>query len=293
MTLIGVSALVFFITYIIPGDPARVVGGPEASIETIQSIRHQLGLDQPVHIQYLQFLNRLVHGDLGQSWRLKQDVSTIILDRLPATAQLALAGLFMELVIGLSLGTLSALNQYRLIDRLAMAGAFLFLSVPGFWLGLILLYFFGFKIRLFPLGGYNGLEHLILPSLTVGLMYSPWYARMFRSALMEAYKADYLITARAKGLPERHILLRHVLPNAIKPVITMAGMDIASFMGGLVVIEIVFGWPGIGLQTWNAIRLMDIPVIMGVVLFASLLVVTMNLIVDMSYALVDPRVVYD
>jgi len=195
-------------------------------------------------------------------------------------------------MIGLSLGALSALNEYSLVDRLVMAGSFFFLSVPGFWLGLILLYLFGFQVRLFPLGGYGGLKHVFLPALTIGLMYAPWYARMFRSSLLEVFRADFLTTARAKGLLPRHIFLRHVLPNAIKPVITMAGMDLASFLGGLVIIEIVFGWPGIGLLAWKAIFLMDIPVIMGIILFASFLVVMMNLVVDISYAFIDPRVVY-
>lgn len=292
ITLFGVSVIVFCLTYVLPGDPARSIAGPKATIETVDSVRRQLGLDQPLPVQYLRFLSRAVVGDLGTSWRMHEGVFTLILNRLPATAQLAVASIFLELVIGLTMGTISALRQYGIVDRIVMVSSFLFLSVPGFWLGLLMLYFFGFQLRWFPLGGYGTFNHLVLPALTVGLMYSPWYARLFRSSLLEVFKSDYLVTARAKGLTSRTIFLRHALPNAIRPMVTMTGMDLASFLGGVVVIEIVFGWPGIGLQAWDAIQFLDIPLIMGTVLFASFLVVVMNLIVDLSYILFDPRVVY-
>jgi peptide/nickel transport system permease protein len=231
-----------------------------------------------------------VRGDFGDSYVYRRATLTIIWERLLATVKLAFGSLFFVLFIGLSAGTISAINEYRLIDRLVMVVSFFFLAIPGFWLGLIFLYLFSFKLSWFPLGGYGGLRHLFLPSITMGLLHAPWYARMFRTSLLEVLKADYLITARAKGLANNQILLRHVLPNAIRPVITMAGMDLGQFLGGLIIIEIVFGWPGIGLVSFEAFQNMDVPLVMGTTLFVAFAVVVMNLIVDMSYGLIDPRV---
>jgi peptide/nickel transport system permease protein len=209
---------------------------------------------------------------------------------LSATAQLALGGIVVELVIGLTVGLISAVRRGTLVDRLSMVFSLVLLAAPSFWLGLILLFLFAFKIPLFPLGGTGGFQNLILPAFTLGIHGAAWYARLFRSTILDVLGADYVRTARAKGLRENIVLLRHVVPNSIIPVITMLGMDLGNFLGGVVVIEAVFAWPGLGMQAWQALRNFDVPVIMGIVIFAGLAKTILNLVVDVSYLVVDPRI---
>jgi peptide/nickel transport system permease protein len=290
--LFGLSIIVFILAYIIPSDPAHMIAGPRASREALEAIRSRLGLDQPLWVQYGRYISNLLQGDLGHSWRTNREVSQILLERLPATALLALGGMLVQLLVGLPVGLLSAVNQGGWIDRAGMLFSLLFVAVPGFWLGLILLYIFAYQMAIFPLGGYGGLQHLVLPAFTVGIAGAAWYARLFRSTLLDVLNAEYVRTARAKGLQNRVILLRHVMRNSMIPVLTMMGMDLGTFLGGVVVVETVFGWPGIGLQAWQALRNMDIPVILGTVLLAGIAMTFANLMIDLLYVYVDPRIRY-
>jgi peptide/nickel transport system permease protein len=285
-----IFTITFILAYLVPADPARAVAGPKATPETLAHIRQNLGLDRPLYIQYAQYLSRVLRGDLGTSYRQRLPVASILMRRLPATAELALAGILMELLLGIPVGIISAIRQRSVFDRAAMLLALFGVAAPPFWLGLVLLYIFGFRLHLLPLGGPGGLDHLILPAITLGLAGAAWYGRMLRSSMLDILNADYVRTARAKGLPERAVLLRHVLRNAIQPIVTMVGMDLGYYLGGLVLIEAVFSWPGIGHEMWRAIKDLDIPIVLGTVTFAAFAIVAMNLFVDLLYAVIDPRV---
>jgi len=276
--------------FLMPGDAARMYAGPRAPEETVQRIRVLWGLDQPLPVQYIRYLGRALQGDLGESTRDKRPVLRAVFERLPATIQLALAGLFVELLVGIPLGILAAMRPGSWIDQVATLIALFGISIPQFALGLVALYVFGFLIPIFPLGGYGTPLHLVLPALVLGVGGTAFYSRVLRNSILEVTGEDYVRTAHAKGLSPRMVLIRHVLRNALMPVVTLAGIDLATLLGGVVVIEAVFGWPGIGLQAWNAIRNQDTPIIMGTVLFASVAVVFLNLFVDVLYIAIDPRV---
>jgi len=288
--LIGVSLITFVLIYYLPADPARMYAWPSASAETVARIRHELGLDQPFWTQYTRYMARVLGGDLGFSYRKQIAVTTLILDRVPYTFALILGGVFFELLIGLPVGIASAVARGRWADRAGMFIALLGVSAPPFWLGLLLLYWFGFRIPLFPLGGPGGLEHLVLPALTAGLGGAAWYARMMRSSTLDILGQDYVRTARAKGARDLRVILRHVLPNALNPIITMAGMDIPWFIGGVVLVERVFNWPGLGRLAVEAIETVDVPLILGTVIFTAGLVVLSGILIDVVQGLVDPRV---
>ena len=290
--ILGVSVITFSLTYVIPADPALVIAGPRATAEAIANIRAQLGLDRPLYVRYGEYVWGLLHLDLGKSYLRNRPVLGQILDRFGATAQLALACVIMQLLIGLPVGVVSAVRQHSFSDRASMLLSLLFLSAPPFWLGLVLLFLFGFLVPIFPLGGYGTPLHIALPALTLGLSGSAWYARMLRSSMLDILSADYVRTARAKGLREQIVVIRHALQNAIPPILTMAGMDLGRFAGGLIVVETVFGWPGIGQLALEALYSFDVPMVMGVVLFGSTLVVVMNLVVDVAYGFLDPRIKY-
>ena len=285
-----IFTITFIIAYLIPADPARAIAGPKAKPETLKLIRKELGLDQKLHVQYLRYLNRILHGDLGTSYRQRMPVTKILRNRLPATAQLAFAGVLVEVLLGIPVGIISAYWQRSIWDRTSMLLALFGVSAPSFWLGLVLLYLFGYRWPILPLGGPGGITHMILPAITLGAAGAAWYARMLRSSMLDILQADYVRTARAKGLSERAVLFRHVLKNAIQPIISMIGMDLAYYLGGLVLIEAVFSWPGIGFEMWRAIGNMDIPVIVGTITFAAVVIVAMNFLVDLCYAVIDPRV---
>jgi len=292
LILFGVSLITFSLAYLIPGDPAREMAGPRASLAVVQQIRHDLGLDEPVPMQYLQYLGRLAHGDLGTSWMFTRPVGQAILERLPATLQLAVAATILELLIGIPVGLGAALYHGRWQDRALMIPTLLGVCAPSFWVGLLLLYSLAFQLPIFPLGGYGTPAHLVLPALTVALIGAPWYARMLRSSMLDVLGMDYLRTARAKGLRRPTVIRRHVLRNALAPIMTMAGMDFGRRLGGLLVVETVFGWPGVGTLLLTAINELDVPVIMGTVLVAAAFTISVNLIVDLLYATLDPRVRY-
>jgi peptide/nickel transport system permease protein len=259
----------------------------------LQAIRQQLALDQPLPVQYGRYMSNLIRGSLGTSWRSKREVAVIIAERIPATVQLALAAILVQLVIGLPVGLVSAVRRGTWSDRLGMMISLTLVAAPTFWLGLILLYFFAFKLSLFPLGGYGTPAHVILPAFTLGIAGAAWYARLFRSTVLDVLSADYVRTARAKGLGESVTLVRHVVPNSILPIIAMLGMDLGTLLGGVVVVEAVFGWPGLGQLAWQALRDLDVPIVMGTVLLAGLAMVFINLLTDLSFAIIDPRIRYE
>ncbi len=289
LILIGVTMVTFALAFLMPADPVRQIAGRNASPQTVESIRHQLGLDRPVPMQYATYLGHLAQGDLGHSYIQKTDVGELIMSRLPATLLLMLGAIFFELAIGIPLGTFAAARRGK-ADRAIMIFAFAGVSTPQFVVGLVLLYLLAYLAGWFPMSGYGGLSHLILPALTLGIGGGGWYARILRSSLVEVLRQDYIRTARAKGLSERTIVITHALRNALLPIVAMIGLDIGTFMGGAVVVESVYGWPGIGQLAWQAIQRIDIPIIMGVTLVAAVAIVLGNLIADLVTPLIDPRI---
>jgi peptide/nickel transport system permease protein len=290
--IVAAMTFTFVLTYLIPADPASQVAGPQASEREIENIRRSLGLDQPLYVQYARYVRNVLRGDLGRSWMFHRPVTQAVFGRLPASFQLGVAAALVELILGGIIGAISAVYRYRWPDRVSMGIALIALSLPNFWFGLVLLYVFGFVIPIFPLGGYGEWKHVVLPACAVGIPYSAWYARMLRSTTLEVMNEDYIGTARAKGLTERVVFLRHVLRNALIPIVTMWGMDLGSFVGGLALVEVIFGWPGIGWQAVEAARNLDVPLVMGSVLLVSALMAFANLAVDISYRWLDPRVTY-
>lgn len=290
LILLGISFVTFVLLYVLPADPVRQIAGRSATPETVESIRQQLGLDQPFLAQYARYLSALAQGDLGRSYLQKTEVAELILSRLPATLLLMAAGITAELLLGLSMGIAAALMRGRVGDQLLMMTSFVTVSAPQFVVSLLLLYIFAVRLGWFPIGGYGTPAHLVLPAVTLGILGSGWYSRMMRSSLIEVMRSDYIRTARAKGLGRLRVVLRHALPNAILPVVAMIGIDIGIFMGGIVVVESVYGWPGIGQLAWQAIQRVDIPIIMGVTLVSALAIVIGNLLADLIAPLIDPRI---
>lgn len=290
LILLGVSFITFVLLFVLPADPVRQIAGRAATAATVENIRQQLGLDQPFVVQYGRYLWHLLQGDLGRSYLQKTDVAELIWSRLPASLLLMVAGIAAELVIGLTLGVVAALWKGRALDQGLMVGGFVAVSAPQFVVGLLLLYVFAVRLGWFPIGGYGTAAHLVLPALTLGILGSGWYSRMMRSSMIEVLRADYIRTARAKGLGRARVILRHAVPNAILPIIAMIGIDIGIFMGGIVVVESVFGWPGMGQLAWQAIQRVDIPIIMGVTLVSAAAIVLGNLLADVIAPLIDPRI---
>ncbi len=288
--LFGISIITFVLIYYLPADPARMYAGPSATVETVARIRHELGLDLPLWEQYGHYMQRVLRGDLGFSYRKQLPVTDLLLSRIPYTLALILGGVFVELLIGLPIGLASAVARGQWADRLGMFIALVGVSAPPFWLGLLLLYWLGYLIPIFPLGGTGTLAHLVLPSLTAGLGGAAWYARMMRSSTLDILSADYVRTARAKGLRNIFVILRHVLPNALNPIITMAGLDIPWFIGGVVLVERVFDWPGVGRLAVEAVETVDVPLILGTVIFTAGMVVISGILIDLAQGLVDPRI---
>lgn len=290
MILLGVSVITFALLYLLPADPVRQIAGRSATVETVENIRRQLGLDQPFIIQYWRYLGGLVQGDLGRSYLQRSEVSTLIAARLPASLLLMAGAISCELIIGLTMGMIAAVRRGSAVDQSLMIVSFVGVSAPQFVVGLLLLYFFAVQLGWFPIGGYGTWRHLVLPSVALGIVGAGWYSRMMRSSMIEVLRQDYIRTARAKGLARGTILMRHALPNAVLPVIAMIGIDIGLFMSGIVVIESVFGWPGIGQLAWQAIQRVDIPIIMGVTLVSACAIVIGNLLADLVTPFIDPRI---
>ena len=290
LILLGVSFITFFLLFVLPADPVRQIAGRAATAATVENIRHELGLDQPFLMQFAHYLGGLLHGDLGRSYLQKSAVAELITSRLPATLLLMLAAIFCELVFGLTMGIVAALKRDRFTDQALMMTSFVTVSAPQFVVSLLMLYVFAVRLGWFPIGGYGTFRHLVLPAVTLGVLGSGWYSRMMRSSMIDVMRTDYIRTARAKGLTRVRVVLGHALPNAILPIIAMIGIDIGVFMGGIVVVESVFGWPGIGQLAWQAIQRVDIPIIMGVTLVSAVAIVLGNLLADLIAPLIDPRI---
>jgi len=268
----------------------RQIAGRSATPETVANIRAQLGLDQSFIVQYARYLGNLLQGDLGRSYLQKTEVGTLIASRLPASLLLMAGAIVCELVLGLTMGVVAALRRGTGTDNTLMIVSFVGVSAPQFVVGLLMLYVFAVQLRWFPIGGYGTFAHLVLPAMTLGIMGSGWYSRMMRSSMIDVLRQDFIRTARAKGLGRARIMFRHALPNAILPIIAMIGIDVGIFMGGIVVVESVFGWPGIGQLAWQAIQRLDIPIIMGVTLVSACAIVIGNLVADIASLLADPRI---
>jgi peptide/nickel transport system permease protein len=288
--LIGITLVTYVLIYLVPADPVRQIAGRSATAETVESIRRQLGLDLPLWHQYLRYLGNLLQGDLGRSYIQKTEVTTLILSRLPATLLLMAGAIAAELAIGLSAGIYAATRRGKTSDRAVMVLSFAAVSAPQFVVGILLLYVFSVKLGWFPIGGYGTFAHLVLPALTLGILGGGWYSRMIRSSMIDVLRQDYIQTARAKGAGETRVVFVHALRNAVLPVIAMIGLDIGIFMSGAVVVESVFGWPGIGQLAWQAIQRVDIPIIIGVTLVAAVAIVIGNLLADIAAPFIDPRI---
>ena len=288
--LFGVALVTFLLLHGLPADPAALVAGRSANAQMIANVRHQLGLDLPLPEQFWRYLTGLMRGDLGRSYIQRSEVASLIVARIPATLVLMAAGIVVEVALGLAFGILAAVRRNGLADRAVMTLAFVGVSAPQFVVALLLLYVFAATLGWFPMSGFGTPAHVVLPALTLGLLGAGWYARMVRSTMIDVLNQDYIRTARAKGLSLRRVILRHALPNALLPIVAMIGIDIGQFMGGVVVVEAVYGWPGIGQLAWQAIQQADVPIIMGVTLVSSLAIVSANLLADAVAPTLDPRI---
>lgn len=290
LILLGVSLVTYILLFLLPADPVRQIAGRSATAETVESIRRQLGLDLPFYEQYWRYLTSLLQGDLGRSYIQRSEVAELIAARLPASLLLMVAAICAELAMGLTMGIVSAVRRNSSTDQSLMVLSFVGVSAPQFVVGILLLYVFAYQLGWFPISGYGTFGHLVLPAMTLGFMGAGWYSRMMRSSMLNVLGQDFIRTARAKGLGKARILLRHAVPNALLPIIAMIGIDIGIFMSGIVVVESVFGWPGIGQLAWQAIQRVDIPIIMGVTLVAACAIVIGNLLADIVALFVDPRI---
>jgi peptide/nickel transport system permease protein len=290
IVMLGAATITFMTIFFAPVDPAQMMVGDRAMGVSIEHVREKYGLDEPIHIQYYNYLSSLARGDLGESFYFRRPVSTALMEKFPATAKLAISIFIVSLLLGIPLGMLAALRSNTIVDRGIMTFQLVALSLPSFFLSLLLLYFFAFQLGWFPVGGYGGIKYLVLPTLAVALPWSGWYAIFLRSSLLEVISTDYVRTAYAKGLSQRAVATRHMLRNAILPVVTMLGMDLATLLMGIALVEYVFSWPGIGWQTLTAATHFDTPLILGSVLLGTLLIGLGNLVVDIIYTRLDPRV---
>ncbi len=319
--LLGVSVIVFSFVHLIPGDPATAMLRENAPPEVAARIRLQLGLDKPLYEQYLISMNRIVHGDLGESLVTHIPVASELLRRFPATVELAVSAMLIAILIGIPLGILSAVRRNTWIDTLSMFGALLGVSIPIFWLGLMVSMLFGVQLHWLPFqsragvdttiasttgfylidtllsGDMNAFEdvvrHLVLPAFVLATVPMSILARMTRASMLESLGQDYIRTAHAKGLRERAVVLRHALKNAMLPIVTVIGLNTGALLSGAILTESIFSWPGIGRWLYDEIQLRDYPVIQGTILFIAVIYVSVNLLVDLSYAYLDPRIHYD
>jgi peptide/nickel transport system permease protein/oligopeptide transport system permease protein len=291
-TLFGVTVVIFLIIRLIPGDPARVIAGLQASDEEIRRIRTQLGLDEPLHVQYAVFLRQLLRGNLGTSAVTRAPVSEEIGARLEATATLALSSTVVATIIGMSAGIVSATRQYSVLDYAVMGVALFGVSIPVFWLGMMLMLLFSVNLHWLPAGGYGTPAHLVLPTVALAAFSVAIIARLTRSSLLEVFGHDYVRTARAKGLQDRVVVLRHALKNALIPVLTVVGLQFGALLSGAILTETTFAWPGMGRLLVSAIGARDYPVVQGIALVFAVVFTVVNLAVDLMYAYVDPRIHY-
>ena len=289
-TLFAVLTFTFLLTFAVPQDPARAVLGPKATEAQLAVVREQLGVDDPMVTQYVRYLGSIAQGDLGESYSQRAPVLDVIAGRLPYTMLLAAGALTFQLVVGIALGLLSAARAGGVVDRTGLAGSLIVIALPGFWMGLVLLYLFAYKWPIFPLGGKDLPLGLILPAVTLGLPGAAWTSRVMRASAYEVLSGDAVRGLRAKGLSPRTVLLKHTLRAAAGPVLTILALDLGFFLGGAVLIESVFNWPGMGLASYQALQQKDIPLLMGCVITGSVFILVLNLITDVVRTKVDPRV---
>jgi len=289
-TLLGTTLIIFVLVRVVPADPAVTIAGPKADPETLAAIRKDLGLDDPVAVQYGRYVWRLGHGDLGRSYMTGRRVIDVITERVPATAWLALTSLGLGFFLGLALGIVTAARRGSLVDVGVLLGTLIGLSIPTFWLGNLLVYEFSYRLKLLPLGGYGSWKHLVLPAATLAIVEFFFYARFVHSNVGGTLASDYIRTARAKGASPGRLYFVHALRNALIPIVTLLGLDVAALMSGVVLTETVFNWPGLGRLAVQAVFNLDIPLVAGTVLFSAVLVLAANLLVDLLYGVIDPRV---
>ncbi len=293
--LFGVTLLVFLMAWVTPGDPVVAMLGEASqgiSRQALEDLRRELGLDRPLPVQYLDYVAGLLRGDLGDSVRSRRPVLAEIRDRLPATIELALAALAIAVALGVTLGVLAAVRQRTWVDGAAIAVALVGVSIPVFWSGFLLMMVFALELGWLPASGRGTWQHLVLPAFTVGVSSAAFIARITRGAVLEALAQDYVRTAKAKGLAPRRVVMRHALRNALLPIVTVVGLQLGGLLGGAVLTETVFAWPGVGRLLVDAIVARDLPLVQGSVLVVSLLFILVNLAVDLSYAAINPRVRY-
>ena len=299
LVLVGVTA--FFLVHIIPGDPAVVMLGTDATPQQIQELQEQMGLNRPLYVQFVIWAGNVLRGDLGESYFLGRSVTTALMERLPATISLAIVSLFIAVLVGIPSGILAAIKQNRFLDQTIMVVAMIGVSVPSFWLGLTLILLFSVILRWFPSGGYiplsedffGGLRYIILPALALGFMQTALIARMARSSMLEVLCQDYIRTARSKGLKEHLVIIRHALKNTMIPVLTVIGLVFGILLSGTIIVETVFTYPGVGRLVVKAVRNRDYPLIQGALLMVSGIYVLVNLLVDLLYPILDPRIKYN
>ncbi len=291
--MLGVVTVVFLIVHLIPGDPVEIMLGEQARAVDREALRHEMGLDKPIHLQYVAFLKGLVRGDLGQSLHTKQPVLTSIARRLPATIELAAAAMAVALLLAIPLGLLAAYKKDSLVDQGSMLFALLGISMPNFWLGPLLIIVFSLKLGWFPVSGRGSLAHVVLPAITLGTAMAAILTRMTRASMLDVIQSDYITTARAKGVRESLVVLKHAFRNALIPVVTIVGLQIGGLLAGSIITETIFAWPGIGRLTIQAINARDYPLVQGCVLIIALGYVLVNFATDLLYGLIDPRIRYE
>ncbi len=288
--LLGVVLAIFIMLRIVPGDPATTMMGEHVNPAVIEKISREMGLDQPLYIQFFKYIGNALRGDFGTSYRLNRNVAQIILDSFPHTVRLSLLAALVAWTIGVTAGVIAAIRQNRLLDRLFMGGALMGVSMPVFMTALILQYVLAFKLKWFPVSGFDSLQAMILPAIALGWNSAGSIARMTRSNLVEVMQNDFIRTARAKGLRENGVIVRHALKNAMLPVVTMMALQISSMLSGAVLTESVFGVPGIGRLAVNGIETRDMPLLQGTVIFTTILIILGNLAADLLYSVLDPRI---
>jgi peptide/nickel transport system permease protein len=300
VVMFGISILVFLLVHLVPGDPIRVALGTQFDQDTYDTLRERAGFDQPLFVQYFTWLASAVQGDLGVSFRSGAPVTGLILGRLPATLTLAFASLVVALLIAIPLGIISAVRSGSKLDHAATVFSQFGISIPDFWMGIMFILLFSLTLGWLPPSGYTPITEdpvdwfarLLMPAVTVGVVSGSVLTRFVRSSMLEALSQDYTRTARSKGLAERVIVRRHVLKNALIPVVTIAGLQLASLLGGVIIVEVVFSWPGLGQLALLAVQRRDYPVLQGAVLVMAITFLLINLVVDLMYAWLDPRIKY-
>ncbi len=289
-TLAGVLVVVFLLLYVAPGDPVQAMVGERADAATIARLRAELQLDAPLPVQFANYAGKIVRGDLGRSYITNRPIVSDIAERFPRTLLLAGAAMLLATLSGVTIGVLAAVKPNGWFDRLALAVTYLGISFPVYWIGLLLIVLFAVTLRWLPASGYGRIEFLVLPALALGSRSIAYLARVTRGAMLEVLNADFVRTARAKGLAEGSVIVRHALRNALIPVVTVIGLDFGAYLTGSILTETIFSWPGIGRYVVMAISRRDLPAVQGSVLFLSMVFVTVNLLTDVAYRKVDPRV---